>query len=635
MRLFHYKRIRDIFLRIAEGNVTQASLAREMEVSTRTIRSDLKEISELLSASGNRLIHDRKKGVQIQVDNAPGLAHLLDVARQPWKEIRTAAARRHALLTALLAHTQGVSLAVLEAEWYISIYSLRNDIALLKRHFSLYDIAIIADGGDSFRLQGSEIALRRCLYEHLLSVRETEDEFQILFHPLLCVQEMKHAVSQYLTRHGFAFSDVNLRFFTLVCAIACERIRHGHWLFDFEFTLAEPVWRSTASELISHLMPEIQTASVSGEVDYLAMHLAAFCPVLPPGIQEAGLYDTEMAVMNHFLSYVSTAWYCEVSYDAVTRKNLLDHIKAMRIRINNGIRIINPLIGQIKRHYPLMYEMTLAAFSEMEHLFTSSVNDDEIGYLVMHIGAILDAPDSGAANHMTALIVSDQGLAATRVVCQKIIKVYPDLLISQCLSVEQYNAMAEINENIVISMASIAEKNRRVISLTPLPQRWELEKIKYYLITDNTSPATMLNYFSQEHFFILPGTENTKESVINLLALHLRIKGRVDENYLQSVLERESYASTLLDDKLAIPHPLGLLALSTMVTVAIFPEGIEWDPGKTVKLVFMLAISEDAFIDSMHIYDYLTNILDNDVIDTLSKSQSYAEFMAISKKYFL
>jgi len=145
----------------------------------------------------------------------------------------------------------------------------------------------------------------------------------------------------------------------------------------------------------------------------------------------------------------------------------------------------------------------------------------------------------------------------------------------------------------------------------------------------------MVNYFSADHFFVFESHVHTKESLINFLSSQLELKGRVDEHYLDSVIEREVRASTLLDDKIAIPHPLGLVALSTMVTVAIFPDGIEWDAGKKVKLVYMLAISEDAFVDSMIIYDYLTNILDNDVIDNLSQCENYSEFIALSQKYFL
>ncbi|POP44411.1 hypothetical protein CHU32_03110 [Superficieibacter electus] len=635
MRRFSHKRIRDIFIRVVDSSVTQTSLAREMNVSTRTIRSDLKEIDDLLRACGNRLINDRKKGIFIHTDDGDTLAQLIEEARRPWKEIRTASERRRALLTALLAHRDGLSLAMLESEWFISIYSLKNDIALLKRHFALYDIAIIAEGGDRFRLEGSEKLLRRCLYEHLLSAREADEEYQDIFCSPTTMQDIKKILSHYFTAQGFILSDVNLRFLTLVCGIIRERIRSGQWLFDYEFAHGEPGWRSASRELLS-LLTVSQKTLPDGEINFLAMHLAAFCTALPEHMEEMGFYDIEHSIMHHFLSYVSSAWFCEINYDEVMRKNLLNHIKAMRIRINNGITIVNPLIEQIKRHYPLMYEMTLAAFSELEHFFSATITDDEIGYLVMHIGAILDTPHYGAGNQkITALIVSDQGIASTRLVCQKIVKIYTDITIAQCISVEQYHAMSFLEEDIVISMADVDEKNRRVVTLSPLPERWELEKIKYYLIADNAPPMTMLNYFSDEHFFIMPGNEHVKENVIELLAVPLEINGKVDKHYLPSVLEREARASTLLDEKLAIPHPLGLVALSTMVTVAIFPQGIEWDPGKVVKLVFMLAISEDAFIDSMHIYDYLTNILDNDVIDRLSQCESFAEFIAISKKYFL
>ena len=120
------------------------------------------------------------------------------------------------------------------------------------------------------------------------------------------------------------------------------------------------------------------------------MNLAAFCSHPNDAAPPPDPCAAEQAVMNHFLSYVSASWFCDVFYDEPSRASLLNHIKAMRIRVNNGITIINPLIEQIKRHYPLMYEMTLAAFSELEHFFSGTISDDEIGYLVMHIGAILE-----------------------------------------------------------------------------------------------------------------------------------------------------------------------------------------------------------------------------------------------------
>lgn len=635
MRLFANKRVRDIFIQIAQGTATQVSLAKEMNVSTRTIRSDLKALSDIVAGAGNRLIYDRKKGFSIQVDNPAGHSALLEHSQKPWKETRSTAERRRALLTALLRQDAEVSLETLESTWFISIYSLRNDITLLKRHFALYDITIHGESPDRYKLQGSEIALRRCMYDHLLKAKETEEEYYALFDATVNVSAIKQSLSHYVVQHGMVVSDVNLRFFTLICGIVFERLRRGNWLLDYEFNACDPALKTVACDILSLLTGGV-TAIPQSEIDYMAMNLAAFCASSSDDLPTSGEYAAERAVMNHFLSYISASWFCHVFYDELSRANLLNHIKAMRIRVNNGITIINPLIEQIKRHYPLMYEMTLAAFSELEHFFSGPISDDEIGYLVMHIGAILEETHlKDAGNTISALVVSEQGNASTRLVCQKITRMYPQVVITRCLSVEQYKVSEAIGEDIVISLVNIEEKNRRVIHLPPLPERWQLENMKYFLSDHATPPEAMVNYFSADHFFVFDSHAHTKTSLLRFLSSQLAQKGRVDEHYLASILERESRASTLLDDKIAIPHPLGLVALSTMVTVAVFPDGIEWDPGKTVKLVFMLAISEDAFVDSMLIYDYLTNILDDDVIDVLSRCATFAEFMALSRKYFL
>lgn len=636
MRLFTNKRVRDIFIQIAQGTATQVSLAKAMNVSTRTIRSDLKTLSDIVGEAGNRLIYDRKTGFSIQVDNPAGHHTLLEQSQKPWKESRATGERRRALLTALLRQEAEVSLEILESTWFISLYTLRNDITLLKRHFALYDIVIHSEGADCYKLQGSEMALRRCIYDHLLRAKEADDEYAALFDTLAPISEIKQALGGYVVERGLQLSDVNLRFFTLICAISAGRIRQEHWLLEASFDAGDRLFNSAAEDIF-RLLNGATSAVLSSEVSYLAMHLAAFC-THAASVSAANPDDdvAELTIMNHFLSYVSASWFCDVFYDDVSRASLLSHIKAMRIRVNHGITIINPLIEQIKRHYPLMYEMTLAVFSELEHFFSGPISDDEIGYLVMHIGAILEETHLKNADcTLSALVVSEQGGAPARLVCQKIIRMYPQLAIARCISVEQYNAAEYIDENLVISLVAVTEKNRRVIHLPPLPERWQLENMKYFLNAQSPPPPTMANYFSAEHFFIFTDCPHDKASLMQFLCAGLVRQGRVDEHYLPSVLERESRASTLLDEKMAIPHPLGLVALSTMVTVAVFPQGIEWDEGKTVKLVFMLAISEGAFVDSMLIYDYLTNILDDDVIDALSQCTSYAAFMALSQKYFL
>lgn len=126
----------------------------------------------------------------------------------------------------------------------------------------------------------------------------------------------------------------------------------------------------------------------------------------------------------------------------------------------------------------------------------------------MHIGAILEETHLKEAT-LSTLVVSEQGGASARLVCQKITRMYPQLAIARYISVEQYNAAESIDENLVISFVTVAEKNRRVIHLPPLPERWQLENMKYFLHAE-TTPTAMVNYFSPEHFLFLPSISMIK-----------------------------------------------------------------------------------------------------------------------------
>lgn len=307
MRLFTNKRVRDIFVQIVKGNVTQASLAKEMNVSTRTIRSDLKELGELIVTQGNSLIYDRKKGFSIQVNNPAGLNTLLEHSQRPWKETHSTAERRRALLTALLCQDEGISLEELEGTWFISIYSLRNDVALLKRHFALYDLTIASESADKWKLVGSEIAFRRCIYDHLLRSKEAEEDYHDIFGSAAEFSDIKQSLSHYFVNHGFMVSDVNLRFFTLICGITCERIRRVNWLLDYEFDGCAAQWKTVASDILYTLLASEVVSVPQSEIDYMAMNLAAFCAAPTELVDDHGQCDAERTVMNHFLSYVSAS----------------------------------------------------------------------------------------------------------------------------------------------------------------------------------------------------------------------------------------------------------------------------------------------------------------------------------------
>lgn len=634
MRLFANKRIRDIFLLLSKGPLTQVMLSKALNVSTRTVRSDLTQLDDLLASHGCRLMHDRKAGFHLEVINESAFEQLLQQAGQQWRDVRSAAERRRMLTTLLLHQQQCVALETLESQWFVSIYSLRHDLQLLKKHFALYQLRLSSTSNDLWLLSGEEQHIRQCLYDDLIKSRESEKALNATLPVHYACAAIKKTLTVCLNQSRLYFNDMNLRFLTLACTVIVHRIRHGHLLMNFDYHDMATDYNDLAAQLLRHFL-DTQAPLPESEIHYLAMHLAAFCYIDSPPFGDDTVNNIDTAIMNHLLSYIRSVWYCDVNYDTQLKRTLLNHIKAMRVRVNNAITIVNPLLGQIKRHYPLIYEMTVAACNELSGLFIRQINEDEIGYLVMHVGAALEASgNQGGPGKRSALIVSDLSDSITRIVVQKVVRMYPDITIASQMSSQRYLQLTEIKEDIVIALDEVEEKNKQVVYLPPFPDRQQLEQIKYCFARKKPRALHIRDYFSAGNFFIFPKKTHNKISLISFLARHLALRGDVGDTYLDSVMIRENFSSTLLDEKIAIPHPMGLVSCNTLIAVALFPEGIEWDEGKYVKMVCMLAIDEEAFVDSMLIYDYLTTILDDDIINKLSASRSFEQFMALSEPHF-
>ena len=64
---------------------------------------------------------------------------------------------------------------------------------------------------------------------------------------------------------------------------------------------------------------------------------------------------------------------------------------------------------------------------------------------------------------------------------------------------------------------------------------------------------------------------------------------------MASILEREELGQTNLNNILAIPHPMSLMAFKSVVPVAVLPDGIDWGDGHLVKFVFLFSITKQTY----------------------------------------
>ncbi|MGY3689046.1 fused PTS fructose transporter subunit IIA/HPr protein [Vibrio coralliilyticus] len=121
-----------------------------------------------------------------------------------------------------------------------------------------------------------------------------------------------------------------------------------------------------------------------------------------------------------------------------------------------------------------------------------------------------------------------------------------------------------------------------------------------------------------------------KTSAITFLAEALTSKGLVENGYVEGMLNRENQSSTFLGNGIAIPHgttDTRELVKTTGVSIAHFPEGVEWGDGNTAYVAIGIAAKSD---EHLGILKQLTKVLSADGIEAkLKQAKTEDEIIAL------
>ncbi|CAH0535546.1 Multiphosphoryl transfer protein [Vibrio stylophorae] len=121
-----------------------------------------------------------------------------------------------------------------------------------------------------------------------------------------------------------------------------------------------------------------------------------------------------------------------------------------------------------------------------------------------------------------------------------------------------------------------------------------------------------------------------KQSAIDALAARLTERGFVESGYVAGMQARELQNSTYLGNGIAIPHgttDTRDLVKTTGVTIAHYPQGVDWGDGNRAYLAIGIAAKSD---EHLGILKQLTHVLSAEGIDEqLKKATTADELIAI------
>lgn len=636
--MFQHKRLNMMFNYVRKSEYTPvSSLQSLLNITDRTIRNDIQEINDTLTANGAFIKLKRNYGYYIEITNQEKYSDFLENFEQyddNKLNIDTSEERIKYILNALLSSDDYVSMDQLSEKIFISKNTLNKYIKTIKNIVSKYDLEYITKPTAGVKIIGSEDRIRKLYVEYMLSSNFTEyvtsftKEERSIFYNIDLDWLRKMTISQ-LDKHFVKTSDYNMKNIIIHLALMTTRVMGNHYINLYNVTPD-----SSIMGLVNGLCGEVENKYdiilSQSEKNYMYLQLIANTHLDITHIDDEKLRDS----ITRMLEVIYTDFNFDLRNDEILCADLFRHLKSIFTSKLYDLNSNNPLLETIKTNYPLEYEITLTAIAKTFVFEPYVLKEDDVGYVSIYIGAAIERCYYKSQKKKNVLLVCGSGQATTRMLETRLNIVFPDKInIVKCLSYNEYsNYTKEDVKDVDFVITTITLDN----SLLPFVMvdfalnNKDVESINRHLSKMLHKRLQMFDHFFDKDLFMRLDGNFTKEEVIRHMYEKTYSKGIVDERFIDSVLKREAIGKTNMNDVFALPHPMELCATDTKVVVALLDNPIQWNESNDIQIVFMLVIKQGEQKDFEHLYDIFIEIIsDSKLQQNIIKSQTYEEFMDV------
>lgn len=485
--------------------MTVKDLADEIDVSTRTIHRDLKELELTLKEYDLELIKKSGVGIQITGDEERMEDLKLSLFQLSYNEY-TPEERQTMILCSLLEAKEPVKLVSLAHDLNVTIATISNDLTKLESRLLDFGLTLVRKRGYGVEVTGDEKAKRRAMSQ-IIAQNLNETEFLSLVREniqkkslhtadsiskrLLGLVEknrmltVEKAIEEVNEELPYPIADSAYIGLVVHLTLALERILQGENInMDKAFleTLKTVPEFKAAEKITEKLKRAISTYIPEAEIGYITMHLqGAKLRQDKEYVLEESSFQMALKAKS-LITFVGQKTGTDLLKNASLLQGLVTHLKPALYRIKQNMGISNPLMPKIKKDYVELFHIVqdavAAIFPDLQ------VPDEEIAYLVMHFGSALMYRNRTQA--LKALVICSTGIGTSKMLATRLKQEIPEITELKNASLFELNKLDTKEYDLVISTIHLPDYHSPYIVLSPIPNEEELQKVRDYIaeITD-------------------------------------------------------------------------------------------------------------------------------------------------------
>ncbi len=603
------------------------SLADKLDVGTKTIRNDIRELNQLLE--GSALIESMSGKYAFFVLDEREFQKKKQLIYSQNDYMNSPAKRYGYILNRLMHEEEAVLIDDLADEICVGRTTINGDLKKLREMLESYQLQIVGKPNTGIHLSGEELKLRLFILEQL---------YDQVFETFLLDDDLDHMVNEYCQEYGLDY--MTTQYFMRSYTLMMDRVLNEHplgFLQEKYHELEQTMAYRFAEKIITRTIEMLQIQIPMEEILFLSLPIAGMRTSISQSDKQAMEISEEVAelvvkILNR------------IAYDMnfhISPTDLLDdfvyHINFMLNRLKYRFYIRNYALTEIREKYPLAYKMAELSKKVIEEQTNLVVVDDELGFLASYFSLFLEEQHHKNEKQTKVGIVCAQGVIAGKLIEVRLRKMLPVQTEFELLSEKEARKREDFD--LMISTSRKYESDTMsVIYLGEIFDEVEvlrqIERLKY-LGHLNAPIKTGLNsliatILEPEHFYVLAPELSYLEAIL-YMAEQLIQAGVLPADFKEALLRREEKSTMLFDKEIGFPH---LQYKGEKIVLAV---GVAERTGPVVRFVLFLALPQDLELNDrilIHIYNELLVISsEKELLDDIAKLKSGNAFVLYMIKH--
>ena len=564
--------------------MTSRQLAGLLQVSDRTIRSDVEVINKHMNPPP--IESNVRQGYRLCEGARPVLASGAEMREADIPQ--TPGARCAYMIQRLLFEVKELNLTMLQSQIYVSEYSIDNDLKRIRKMLEPYSGLKLVRNKECISLQGDEASKRR-FYRDLL-VAEVHENFLNLntlahLYRSFNLIEVKDIFVEVLKEYDYSIHESMFPMLILHAGISIERMNCANYINMEEGMqgLEETIEYQISKTFFNRISKRLHITVRNGEVGMFALVIMGrrASNYTSDFVNYNGKWLNTRKLVTEALEKVYALFGVDFRQDADLMAGLKMHFHGLIERVKNQVRMEDVFVEEIKRKYPLVFEMGIYVLEFLEQKLGRPVSDVESCYIALHLGAASERMNF--VRKYRAIMILPHNQSFSDMCVKKISGMFRERM--EVVKVFGYFEEDEVS----------ALDPDLLLSTFPLEHGLNVETVSINLFVDSETESKILqainrldkkgfrleftsqigNLIRKEHYYTQVDM-NQPEKIIRMLCAGLEREGIVESEFTEVVLKREQMSPTSFVNTFAIPHAFGAFASNSTIAVAQLKNPVKW-----------------------------------------------------------